>query len=53
MMQKTCIYGGGVTHRHVNNNQITIQHYILTDDDMFILHLCKHVHRICDPCCGC
>ena len=39
MMQKSCIYGGGVTHLHVNNNQIIIQPYILTDDDMFILHL--------------
>ena len=35
MMQKSCIYGGGVTHLHVNNNQIIIQPYILTDDDMF------------------
>ena len=39
MMQKSCIYGGGVTHLHVNNNQIIIQPYILTDDDMFIFHL--------------
>ena len=39
MMQKSCIYGGGVTHLHVNNNQIIIQPYILNDDDMFILPL--------------
>ena len=44
MMQKSCIYGAGVTHLHVNNiNQIIIQPYILTDDDMFILplHVCN------------
>ena len=56
MMQKSCIYGGGVTHLHVNNNQIIIQPYILTDDDMFILplYVCnEHVHHVCDPCRGC